>query len=376
MATQGLFGPNMGDEEMSRQLLEQRAMQFAQMPQSQRLASMGYKAGSQLGSSIAGLFGVDTTDPLVKRARRLEQLRSQVDTTTPEGLRQLAALLQQEDPDTALRAVRMAQEMEMSGAKLRSEEALAQQRGREKAAADPVQKIITSGKYTPASVAAYGRSGDIADLELVDKEDPTTVTEANGRVLLINKKTGSTITDLGAAPERGTKVTNVIPGKPTDILQIRSQLNTTLKPFRDAVNAADSAIALADDALKTGNFASAAALQRQLAKAVGETQISNQDVKSFGGDPSLIGSVADVTSRLVTGTPTADTLRKMRKVAEIVRKKNKALEDQEINQTKRLARSSGQFNENQIEDLFNLRAETGPKTRKTKSGVEYTVEGE
>lgn len=125
MATQGLFGPNMGDEEMSRQLLEQRAMQFAQMPQSQRLASMGYKAGSQLGSSIAGLFGVDTTDPLVKRARRLEQLRSQVDTTTPEGLRQLATLLQQEDPETALKAVQMAQQMELQGAKIRGEEAKA-----------------------------------------------------------------------------------------------------------------------------------------------------------------------------------------------------------------------------------------------------------
>lgn len=169
--TQGLFGPNMGDEEMSRQLLEQRAMQFAQMPQSQRLASMGYKAGSQLGSSIAGLFGVDTTDPLVKRARRLEQLRSQVDTTTPEGLRQLAALLQQEDPDTALRAVRMAQEMEMSGAKLRSEEALAQQRGREKAAADPVEQFIrTNAKdFKPVSLQAYRESG--GNLSVLEPKD-------------------------------------------------------------------------------------------------------------------------------------------------------------------------------------------------------------
>lgn len=360
-----LFGSGMGEEEMASRLLEQRAMQFAQMPQNQRLAAMGFQAGGQVGQALAGAFGVDVQDPAVRRATMLRRMAQQFDTNTPQGLRQLAASLQQTDPDMAMRVAQAADAMELTGAKIQSETALASQRSRERAAADPVQQIIRSGKYTPASVAAYGQSGNIADLELVNKDDPTVLAETAEGIVLVNKRTGEPIRRIGSAPQRGTKVDvkNIIPEKPADILKIRSELNATLKPFRDAVNAADNAIALADDALRTGNFASASALQRQLARVAGETQISNQDVRAFGGDPSLIGTVADVTSRLVSGTPTADTLRKMKQVAEILKKKNQALENQEINQTKRLARSSGNFTEAQIEDLFSLReTSAGPRT--------------
>lgn len=378
MATQGLFGPAMGEEEMARQLLAQRASEFAQMPQGQRLAMMGYQAGNRAGQAVAGAFGVDVTDPAVRRATMLRRMAQQYDTNTPKGLRDLAAALRENDPDMAMRVAQAADAMELAGKKIVSEEALASQRMRERASADPVQKIITSGKYTPESVAAYEKSQNIGDLVLIDKGDPTTLAETAEGIVLINKTTGEPIRRIGSAPQRGTKVDikNLIPEKPADILKIRADLNATLKPFRDAVNAADSAIILADDALKNNNFASASALQRQLARVAGETQISNQDIRAFGGDPSLIGSVQDVLSRLVSGTPTADTLRKMRQVAVILQKKNKALEDQEINQTKRLARSSGNFTEAQIENLFSLREPSGPQKRKTKSGVEYTVEGE
>lgn len=378
MATQGLFGPAMGEEEMARQLLAQRASEFAQMPQGQRLAMMGYQAGNRAGQAVAGAFGVDVTDPAIRRATMLRRMAQQYDTNTPKGLRDLAAALRENDPDMAMRVAQAADAMELAGKKIVSEEALASQRMRERASADPVQKIITSGKYTPESVAAYEKSQNIGDLVLIDKGDPTTLAETAEGIVLINKTTGEPIRRIGSAPQRGTKVDikNLIPEKPADILKIRADLNATLKPFRDAVNAADSAIILADDALKNNNFASASALQRQLARVAGETQISNQDIRAFGGDPSLIGSVQDVLSRLVSGTPTADTLRKMRQVAVILQKKNKALEDQEINQTKRLARSSGNFTEAQIENLFSLREPSGPQKRKTKSGVEYTVEGE
>jgi hypothetical protein len=146
-----------------------------------------------------------------------------------------------------------------------------------------------------------------------------------------------------------------------------------LKPYRDAVNAADSAIALADDVLKTGNFASASALSRQLAKASGETQLSRADVEAFGGDPSLIGMVSDTVSRLASGTPTEDTTRKLKQLAQIIKKKNQALEDNEIKQTQRTAELSGLYKPEQIKEVFTLRGNAPTTTRKTKSGVEYSV---
>jgi len=267
--------------------------------------------------------------------------------------------------------------MELQGAKIGSEQALAGQRSRERAAADPVEQFIRANAkdFTPASLKAYKDSnGDPSVLEPKDKANTQTV-EANGRVLLINKNSGETIKDLGAASDKSTKITNVIPEKAGDILSFRQNLNTTLKPFRDAVNAADTGIQLVDEAIQNNNFAAAAAVPRQLAKAVGETQISNQDVKSFGIDPSLVGSAADVLTRLATGTITQDSLNQMKKVLQVVRKKNKALEDQEISQTRKLAKQSGKFSDKQIDEVFTLRGEgSGKRTITTSKGNVVTIE--
>jgi hypothetical protein len=55
--------------------------------------------------------------------------------------------------------------------KAQSESALTQQRLRERAAADPFQKLVESGKYTPASLAEYQRTGLPADLVLYEKAE-------------------------------------------------------------------------------------------------------------------------------------------------------------------------------------------------------------
>jgi hypothetical protein len=149
----------------------------------------------------------------------------------------------------------------------------------------------------------------------------------------------------------------------------------TITGLATPVNASDAAIALADDVLKTGNFASASALSRQLAKASGETQLSKSDVDAFGADPSLIGMVSDVVSKLATGTPSEDSTRKLKQLAQILKKKNQALEENEIKQTQRTAELSGLYKPEQIKEVFTLRgnAPAAGETRRTKSGVVYSV---
>jgi hypothetical protein len=385
MATQsiqGLFGGMASPEEMQRQLLEQRAAQFAEMGQNQQLSSMAYKGGANLGQGLAGAFGVNIQDPTIQRATRLRQLASQYNTNTAKGLRDMAAALQATDPESSLQLTQRAQAMDMEEAKLGSEQALKTQREREREAADPFQKLIEKGVYTPASLAVYKTSKNVSDLKYKDKEfSPSEIqTLQEYRKTLISPAQDKEIAEVNAVIKaagegKGTKIINEIPGlKGTgDIVSLRQNLNTTLKPYRDAVNAADSAIALADDVLKTGNFASASALSRQLAKASGETQLSRADVEAFGGDPSLIGMVSDTVSRLASGTPTEDTTRKLKQLAQIIKKKNQALEDNEIKQTQRTAELSGLYKPEQIKEVFTLRGNAPTTTRKTKSGVEYSV---
>jgi len=382
-SVQGLFGGVGTPEEMQRQAVEQQARQFAQLTPLQQISYNVYKNTGNLGRGLAGAMGVDVQDPAMKRATRLRQLASQYDTTTPEGLRQMAAALQGTDPELGFQVMQRAQALELAEAKLGSEKALTTQREREKEAADPFQQLLAKGVYTPASLALYKTSKNISDLKFKDKEySPSEIqTLQEYRKTLISPAQDKEIAEVNAVIKaagegKGTKIVNQLPGiKGTgDIVSLRQNLNTTLKPYRDAVNAADSAIALADDVLKTNNFASSSALSRQLAKAVGEQQISKADVDAFGGDPSLIGMVSDVASRLTTGTPTADTTRRLKQLAQIIKKKNEALEKNEIAQTQRTAELSGLYKPDQIKEIFTLRGNTPTSTRKTKSGVEYSVE--
>ena len=385
MATQsiqGLFGGMGSPEEMQRAALEQKAMQFAQLTQDQQLGAMGYKGGANLGRGLASAFGVDIQDPAMKQASMLRQLASQFDTSTVDGMKQYAAALQGVNPEMANRAMNMAREMELSEAKLSSEKALTTQREREKESADPFQQLLSKGVYTPASLATYKTSKNVSDLKFKDKEySPSEIETLQAyRRTLISPAQDKEIAEVNAVIKaagegKGTKIINEIPGlKGTgDIVSLRQNLNTTLKPYRDAVNAADAAIALADDVLKTGNFASASALSRQLAKASGETQLSKSDVEAFGGDPSLVGMVSDTVSKLASGTPTADTTRKLKQLAQIIKKKNEALENNEIKQTQRTAELSGLYKPEQIKEVFTLRGNAPTTERTTKSGVKYSV---
>jgi hypothetical protein len=180
---QGLFGGMGTPEEMQRQLLEQKAAQFAEMGQNQQLSSMAYKGGANLGQGLAGAFGVNIQDPTIKKATMLRQMASQFDTNTVAGLKQMAAALQGTDPELGYQVMQRAQAMEMAQAKLGSEQALKTQRERERLAADPFQKLLETGKYTPESLAVFQTSGKPADLKLVEKAEPKQATSEFERLV-------------------------------------------------------------------------------------------------------------------------------------------------------------------------------------------------
>jgi hypothetical protein len=196
-----LFGGSVSPQEMQAQLLNQRAAQFAQLNPDQQLGMMAYKAGSSVGTGLAGAFGVDVQDPTIRRVTKLRELAGQYNTNTAAGLRQMADALRTQDPDMALQLSQRAAAMDLEAAKLQSEQALASQRSREKAAADPFQKLVEGGKYTTESLKKYEESGNVADLVLAKPEAgrKTSTVTAGGRKLLIDDLTGETIKDLGAA---------------------------------------------------------------------------------------------------------------------------------------------------------------------------------
>ncbi len=382
----------MSPQEMQAQLLNQRAAQFAQMNPNEQLGMMAYKAGSGVGTGLANAFGVNVQDPTIQRATRLRELAGQYNTNTAAGLRQMADALRTQDPDMALQLSQRAAAMDLEAAKLSSEQALASQRGREKESADPFQKLVQSGKYTPESLAAYRTSQNPADLVLATKESKTSYGAEADRAAKANfnkdfadltQTEAKVIDDLlearGIKKAKAGKTDVVLPGVKTagDVTGLRRDIQAITKPYQEQADAAESAIDAANMAIKSNNFAAVSSLSRSLAKASGETQLSARDVESFGIDPSLVGRVSDTVSRLAQGRPTVDTLTKLRQLAEALKKKADARIKLEEDQTIEVARASGQFTEDQLK-LFRRRPAQakGGNTKTTRSGVTYTVEND
>jgi len=80
----------------------------------------------------------------------------------------------------------------------------------------------------------------------------------------------------------------------------------------------------------------------QLAKALGDSQLSRRDVEQAGGDPSLLGGFIDVTSKLFTGTPSVDTQNKIKQTLNAIRTVSANKATQEIGRQRAIAlRSPG-----------------------------------
>ena len=153
----GLFGQ---DPQMVQQAID---LQRAQLTPEQRLYIMGAQGGRAVGQGIGALFGQNVQDPLVQKASQLRALANEYDTTTPEGLAQFAQAASKIDPRAGMMAAQQAQAM------MKTQSEIAKNL-RERASADPFQKLVESGKYTPESLSAYQQSGNVQDLKLVEKE--------------------------------------------------------------------------------------------------------------------------------------------------------------------------------------------------------------
>jgi len=173
-----LFGVTPELYQEQRDLMRQKqAMEFAQAdPRAQATFGL-YRAGQQAGQALGGLMGVE--DPQMRLISQRNALARQFDVSTPDGLAQYAGALQQiGDTQGAL-------EVSNISRKAASEVALAKQRMFEKQGVDPIQQLIRAGKHYPASIALYAKSGNIQDLELIEKPvaEPTTDPIKNARAI-------------------------------------------------------------------------------------------------------------------------------------------------------------------------------------------------
>jgi len=386
----GLFGmtPQMYQGQQYQQDLR-RGAELAQLSpgaaaQANLMASVG-----QLGRGFAGALGIE--DPQLKMISARNTIAQQIDQTSPESILKGAQMLAQAgDQQGAFALAEYAR-------KAQSEMALAQQRLREKAAADPFQQLLRTGKYTPESLAEFQRTGKPEDLMLFEKTEKPAKTSYGAEADRASKarygKNFDELTQAEAAvidtllEERGVKKAKegasklVLPGEKAlvDIPAFTRNVQQTIEKPLNAIFQVDNALANIGDAIKTDNFASYRAAQTQFAKAIaGAGDLSQKELKAAGADPALIGGAADYLSTLASSTPTRDTMEKMQKAMQTIKKVNTNKANAELDRQRKIAIAAGYPVEAVNMALSFPELATAPEGKKTntrtlKSGKVVTV---
>lgn len=386
----GLFG--MTPEAYQGQQYQQdlkRGYELAQLSpgaaaQANLMASVG-----QLGRGFAGALGIE--DPQLKMISTRNSIAQQIDQTNPESILKGAQMLAQAgDQQGAFALAEYAR-------KAQSEMALAQQRLREKAATDPFQQLLRTGKYTPESLAEFQRTGKPEDLMLFEKTEKPVKTSYGAEADRASKarygKNFDELTQAEAAvidtllEERGVKKAKegasklVLPGEKAlvDIPAFTRNVQQTIEKPLNAIFQVDNALANIGDAIKTDNFASYRAAQTQFAKAIaGAGDLSQKELKAAGADPALIGGAADYLSTLASSTPTRDTMEKMQKAMQTIKKVNTNKANAELERQRKIAIAAGYPVEAVNMALSFPELATAPEGKKTntrtlKSGKVVTV---
>jgi hypothetical protein len=200
----GLFGltPEMYGERQRTSAL-QEGITLAQLDPAARGAAMTYAGARGLGNAIGGAMGVE--DPQLKLISTRQQVLGQLDQSDPtsllNGAKTLAQMGDQQGAfalaDFARKAQVQIAEQQQRLAAGRASDAAA---GRERFQADPFQKLVESGKYTPPSLAEYQRTGKPEDLVLYEKpEKPTKTSYGPAADILARAEFGKLFDDLTQA---------------------------------------------------------------------------------------------------------------------------------------------------------------------------------
>ena len=331
----GLFGMTPESYQDTRQLLEQRqALQQAQLDPYEAANYMAARAGQQLGRGIGGLLGAQ--DPQLKLISMRNAIFSRTDPNDPNSLMAAAKELAPFDPQGANTVANQAREaaLKIAQATRFSREGRALSVGQDvlkaetEAAYRAAIREIKGREPTPENVNALQVYEDkLAALTRTKEAAPLDIQKAQDyRKALI--KEGAPATQIaevdryikGLEGGRGTTVTMPEIKLPTDINALARGYEEAIKDDVNVKNLSFNAKGLINQAATSNNPSAWEAARTQVAKAVGEGKLSNEDIARTGVDPTLIGGVRDWIDKKVTGVPDQKTQQALYVVASYLEK--------------------------------------------------------
>jgi len=335
-------------------------------------AQLGANIG-QLGRGIAGAMGIE--DPQLKLISARNTIAQQIDQTNPESILKGAQMLAQAgDQQGAMALAQYARKAESEIAQAKQRLAAAS-RERQQATPNDIQianeiatledtlgqleNVEASPERTRAKNMLTTRLAELRRITTKGEKAQSFGVEREAVAKELYNKPFADLTQaqIAAVNKRvdaekpRTTITNVLPGqeKLADIPKFRSDLQKTIAPQIESVTASDQALQAIDDSIKSNNFVSFNAARVQLAKALGDSQLSRRDVEQAGGDPSLFGKLLDTTSTLFTGTPTLETQNLIKNTLQAIKKVSTNKANKEIEVQRQIAYSTPGYDKARVD---------------------------
>jgi hypothetical protein len=137
-----------------------------------------------------------------------------------------------------------------------------------------------------------------------------------------------------------------------DIPAFRASVQRTIAPQLSTITASKQALQSINDSIATNNFVSFNAARTQLARSLGDSQLSRRDIEQAGGDPSILGSLIDLTSRAFTSTPSIDTQKKIRDTLQAIETVARKQARGEVDQQRKIALRSPGYNAEAVNEAL------------------------
>ena len=315
---QSLFGITPEMYQQSQQArADQQALQYAQLTPFQQANYAIGRGANMLGGAVAR--GLGGEDPELARITMRQQIAGRINPNDPTSIKQGIEALAPNDPQGAMMLQREYQRLLESNALIKTRE-------RERAAADPFQKLVESGKYTPASLADFQVSGKPADLVLYEKpEKPENLRSGEKREAVSNEMFDNrafkdltpkekAIVNKRLEDEEGTRAREgapkiYAPGQqvaPKDWMDFTQKVlssDPVMQRTSTILSDAPSAIEIIRNS--TSNDFAAASLPTSIALLTGQGKnMSNADVNRFARTGGLDDRLAQDAVKFFTGGTT------------------------------------------------------------------------
>jgi organic hydroperoxide reductase OsmC/OhrA len=329
-----------------------------------------FRAGSQLGTGIAGALGYE--DPEIAQARARQGMLSGVDMNNPESLLAVAQQAQQAgDFQTAQALVTQANEVQAKQTSTRKTlTEMETEQNRIRYAAQFVKSRLPN--LTDAQAEALATDKEAVNKLLDTPKINTQVVETAQGQLLINKDNGQLIANIGPAPDRRQSTTNVFK-TPADTVGLMKSYEDLTKTERETLQTVTQAKSLINEAATANNSVAWESARTQIAKAVGEGRLSNEDIRRTGTDPRLVQGTLDWINKKIEGVPNQDIQRQLFAVAALLERNAVDKINQSSERVRASARAAG-VADTEMETMFpKINVDRSP--RRTNAGSTQTSRG-